>query len=498
MSIEIMSKSWKKSRQSGSRLLALLALADRADEDGVCWPGREWIARQARVQPGKNIRRILRALEDAGEIVYDPGRGRGRRTYYLVAIALEPPQIKEIAMRRFQMSEEEATAFLSDIVSRQLQQQLNAASTETLNPPSQKKGATEPPFPKKEGQPAPFSKKEAEKPPFSREKRADAPPFQKKKGGRSAPEKGAIQSPKRGPYGPPDPSLDPSIDPSEKDIQQQQGYEIQDRTRTREAPAVADESALQNAFRLAGIKSPTAHRLPDAWKQAAGRELTPEDVLAWHFQRLAENQGRPPQRQLGVGGVIRYLEAGEPADEAFYDQARVFLLDKTAPPEDAAILKLQQALQSLHPASARAELDALDAARARLPAIARDLAERGVDAETVSDLRLYLTYADRPLPPPQNLADALQEVGPEFRAWRQRREKAQQLWRKILTGLTLWPPPPFAQNAEAVDLNGALIILATDGFDRYFNRIWRHRGPQILAEIDAPERPIHFITRHPD
>ena len=39
MSIKRMNAVWNLSKQSGSALLVLLALADRADDDGFCWPG---------------------------------------------------------------------------------------------------------------------------------------------------------------------------------------------------------------------------------------------------------------------------------------------------------------------------------------------------------------------------------------------------------------------------------------------------------------------------
>ena len=169
MSIEIMSKAWKNSRQSGARLLALLALADRADEDGICWPGRDWIAKRSRVRKD-NLRRIIRVLEEAGEIVYDPGRGRGKRTYYLVTVALEPPQIKEIAVRRFQMTEEGATEFVAEIVNRQLQHQLKDGRNDVAISKSKKKGSEEPPFSKKGVRGAPFLKRGPRSPLLARKR----------------------------------------------------------------------------------------------------------------------------------------------------------------------------------------------------------------------------------------------------------------------------------------------------------------------------------------
>ena len=513
MSIDIMGKAWKKSRQSGARLLALLALADRADEDGICWPGREWIAERARVQPGKNIRRIIRSLEEAGEIVYDPGQGRGRRTYYLVAIALEPEEIKEIAMRRFQMTEEEATSFVEEIISRQIQYRLKNASKDT---PPEKKGAEEPPFDKKEGRGAPFSKKGAAEPPFG------------KKGGRRAREKGAVEPAKRGPWSPPDPSIDPSVDPSRENIPSlvSSNKHHQDRIND-QGPhderigggGGDDDFSIWDAFRLAGIRTRTARRIPEAWKRATGKDLTPEDILAWHFYREAENLNLPAGRKLRVGFVVASLESGERADEQFYERAREYLheraldaayehaevplmVDEEPAPDEGedshAIRAIHEALETYLPPIAEVGIDAFDAMRAALPEIARDLHARGIDAEDITDLRLYLAYQDREIPPPDGILDVFTEVTPEFYDWQERKREAWKMWTIVLQQLDLPQGSVVGRlinDVQPVDLNGALILRAPEAFAAWFARLWEVRGPWILSRHTAyPEDlPIQFI-----
>ena len=62
-----MTEVWEYSQASGTRLLILLALADRArKEDAVCWPGVAAIAHQARVTD-RDVRHHLVALEASGE-----------------------------------------------------------------------------------------------------------------------------------------------------------------------------------------------------------------------------------------------------------------------------------------------------------------------------------------------------------------------------------------------------------------------------------------------
>ncbi len=74
---------WKRSRQSGSALLLLLALADYADDAALAWPRVETLAAKARLRE-RHARRLLRQLEEAGEISIevDPD-DRRRRVYRL-------------------------------------------------------------------------------------------------------------------------------------------------------------------------------------------------------------------------------------------------------------------------------------------------------------------------------------------------------------------------------------------------------------------------------
>jgi hypothetical protein len=73
MSIEVMTYVWKNSPSKSGRLLVLLALADRATDDGICWPGVNELARKARLGP-RQVERALKELEQEGEIQRPPGK----------------------------------------------------------------------------------------------------------------------------------------------------------------------------------------------------------------------------------------------------------------------------------------------------------------------------------------------------------------------------------------------------------------------------------------
>jgi hypothetical protein len=66
MSIHIMSMVWDSDVQAPERF-TLLALADRADEDGKCWPSVKWLSRKCQTSE-RTIRRHLSWLESKGLI----------------------------------------------------------------------------------------------------------------------------------------------------------------------------------------------------------------------------------------------------------------------------------------------------------------------------------------------------------------------------------------------------------------------------------------------
>ncbi len=67
MSIAVMSAVWKSAEARGAALLILLALADYANENGICWPSVETLSHKARVSE-RHAHRILTQLERGGVI----------------------------------------------------------------------------------------------------------------------------------------------------------------------------------------------------------------------------------------------------------------------------------------------------------------------------------------------------------------------------------------------------------------------------------------------
>ena len=83
MSIKLMTHVWDHSPHHGTTLLMLLALADHANDDGLCWPSVPRLAARCRISERQAIS-VLQALEKAGDITIERGCGRGHASLYHV------------------------------------------------------------------------------------------------------------------------------------------------------------------------------------------------------------------------------------------------------------------------------------------------------------------------------------------------------------------------------------------------------------------------------
>lgn len=65
MSIDVMTLVWRRAPYQGNTLLALLALADWSDDEGVSWPAVLTLAKKSR-QSERNMQRVLHSLQRDG------------------------------------------------------------------------------------------------------------------------------------------------------------------------------------------------------------------------------------------------------------------------------------------------------------------------------------------------------------------------------------------------------------------------------------------------
>ncbi|MBP8291458.1 MAG: helix-turn-helix domain-containing protein [Caldilineaceae bacterium] len=85
MSVKIMARVWDDSMHTGSALLMLLAIADHANDEGVCWPSVETLAAKARVQ-ARQAQNLIAHLVESGELAVQRGAGRRNTSIYVVTI----------------------------------------------------------------------------------------------------------------------------------------------------------------------------------------------------------------------------------------------------------------------------------------------------------------------------------------------------------------------------------------------------------------------------
>lgn len=93
MSVRTSTLVWEQSRHRGSRLLALLALADACNREGIAWPRVGTIAEMIKIKP-RQTQYILRDIESTGELYTHLQTGRTCPNFYLVATGLDASSIE--------------------------------------------------------------------------------------------------------------------------------------------------------------------------------------------------------------------------------------------------------------------------------------------------------------------------------------------------------------------------------------------------------------------
>lgn len=86
MSNRILNRVFASSEARGADRLVLLALADRADDDGRCDPGIDDIAARARLNRATVFRSVARLEHQLCELHVDHGAGRRGTNLYTVTV----------------------------------------------------------------------------------------------------------------------------------------------------------------------------------------------------------------------------------------------------------------------------------------------------------------------------------------------------------------------------------------------------------------------------
>ncbi|MEN9937237.1 MAG: hypothetical protein RLZZ387_3816 [Chloroflexota bacterium] len=135
MGFEALTRVFEYAPHDGKPFIVLVALAERANPAGVCWPGTASLALYCRVKHVRNLRQYLRALEETGDLYTGEGRGRKHKARYLVATAMSADEITQVLsdVEYFDLPIEEAASVAHDMVERQRQAQSEFEDTIPLS-----------------------------------------------------------------------------------------------------------------------------------------------------------------------------------------------------------------------------------------------------------------------------------------------------------------------------------------------------------------------------
>jgi hypothetical protein len=94
MSIKIMNRVWSDSKQKGSALLLLLAIADNCNDDGIGFPGIAYLANKTRMSD-RQTQRLIQYLDSTNELAVVWAAGRGKSHFFYVLSGLPENEISE-------------------------------------------------------------------------------------------------------------------------------------------------------------------------------------------------------------------------------------------------------------------------------------------------------------------------------------------------------------------------------------------------------------------
>lgn len=115
MSIKVMSKVWEYSRQNGTRLLGVIALADYANDEGICFPLISTLTQRMRMTTERGTQKVLEKLQQDGEIFREQTAGRGHSNRFLVVVGIHPDQAVEQLVKEFGFTPKAASKFVEKV-----------------------------------------------------------------------------------------------------------------------------------------------------------------------------------------------------------------------------------------------------------------------------------------------------------------------------------------------------------------------------------------------
>jgi len=123
MSNDVLTRVWKHSPQKGSALLLTVALADIMNDNGIGFPGEDYLKDRIRMS-SKQTERLIKHLDTTGEIYRRIGLGRGNKTYYAVLTGLDQKSITKVLTQHaeyFEIDPSSAESIAIEIIDKRRQ-----------------------------------------------------------------------------------------------------------------------------------------------------------------------------------------------------------------------------------------------------------------------------------------------------------------------------------------------------------------------------------------
>ena len=86
MSIKLMSAVWERDDLTSTQKLVLLALADWANDEGLCWPSVDRVALKASLT-SRGVQKTIRALEEMQFLRKEEIKGRGNKYWISIPVS---------------------------------------------------------------------------------------------------------------------------------------------------------------------------------------------------------------------------------------------------------------------------------------------------------------------------------------------------------------------------------------------------------------------------
>lgn len=148
MSIKVTNWVWENSQSRNGARLVMLAIADRADENGFAWPSIEDIAARTFLSP-RSVQKGIANLIEIGELAVGLGGGRHRRNRYQIipkprqidGVTAQKPRTSDgVTLRETPNSATETPSFEHETPSFATRNPVQSSPESSLEPPREPSG----------------------------------------------------------------------------------------------------------------------------------------------------------------------------------------------------------------------------------------------------------------------------------------------------------------------------------------------------------------------